>query len=118
MSSSIEEVGFFNPVYHQAGTQRNEKVAWLGRSVEWYFDIGQDSYSILPGPVADRSVPVVKEDAAQRSFFGVILRVVSVALKIISYLSLILPLMMVVGKLIYRAENRFSLQRQISEKEI
>lgn len=118
MSSSIEEVGFFNPVYHRAETQRNEKVTWLGRAVEWYFDIGQEVYSILPGPVADRSVPVVKEESPQRSFFGVILRVVTVALKIISYLSLILPLMMVVGKLIYRAENRFSLQRKISDKEI
>lgn len=118
MSSTIEEVGFFNPVYHRAETQRNEKVNWLGRAVEWYFDIGQEVYSILPGPVADRSVPVVKEEAPQRSFFGVILRVVSVALKIISYLTLILPLMMVVGKLIYRAENRFSLQRKISDKEI
>lgn len=118
MTSSIEEIGFFNPVYPQDGSHRNEKMAWLGRSVEWYFDIGQTSYSILPGPVADKSVPLIKNEAKQRSFFSMLMRVAAVALKIISYLTLVLPLIMVVGKLVYRAENRFSLQKQMSEKEI
>lgn len=120
MSSNIKKVGFFNPIYHQAGSSKNEKLAWLGRCVEGYFDVGQSAYSIPPYPhlVKDGLVGVVKEEPLKRSTLEVVLRVTFIALKAISYLSLILPLGMVIGKVIYRTSNRFSVQKKISGEEV
>lgn len=113
------DIGFLNPVYPSftGKRQNNEKMKWLGRIVEWYFDMGQQSYRIFPDTVLDKSVPI-EADSGKRSWFAAVRRITGFALKIISYLTLILPFVMLMGKIVYRAENRFVLQRPLSEEQL
>lgn len=107
----VEDVSFFNPVYPSGKEQENEGVSSFGKFVEWYFDLGQEAYEVGSLDSEKDFVPLVK---ANRPTDGVVLlRVVSIGLKVISYLIIPIPLVMGSVKLAYRYNNKYRVQTKI-----
>lgn len=120
MNSSVE-IDLFSPIYRSptGQDQRNENLGWIGRIVEPYFDIGQPSYSILPGFLPEKFVPLVaNETNVSSSWFKTAVRIIGFILKFISYLTLVIPAVMFVGKLAYRSENTFRIEKFLTKVEL
>lgn len=116
MSISTETIGFFNPIYPNGQTQTNEKLGWLGRVVEPYFDFEHESFGIVERPNFDYFVAI--EPIRNSSWASTAGRICIFALMMISYMTLVVPLMMLMGKLVYRAVNQFIVQKPAVQEQI
>lgn len=105
MLDTLEQIGTFNRVRWPDGAHNEEGCHWIGKMVEWYFDYGQTSYNILQEE-CDDGIPTEKHEA-KRSLGRTILKVIGCALKALSLLTLVIPLVMLIGKAFYRADNIF-----------
>lgn len=115
MSLFADRIGAFSPVKWESGKNTEEQHHWLGRIVEPYFDMGQQSYVVHHNP-SDDGIPVYK-DTQKQSWQGVALKAIGIFLKVLSYLTVIIPLVMLIGKAVYRSSNTFVLQDRIDPKE-
>lgn len=114
----IDEIGFFNPIESSGQPNSFERQVWLGRIVEWYFDWGQQAYTALAGYAGDHIVPVEEKTAEDRSFCSQVFRIVVIAIKILSCLTVGLPLAMLFGKMVYRGQNEFLIQERPTAEQI
>jgi len=108
MPSQVKTINFFTPVYASRNGREHgqEKLSWLGRIVEPYFDLGQKNYRVVSDAAHGSSVTVEKA-SKMKSWMNSAMRVATTALKVLSYLTIVLPLMMLFAKMAYRAENYF-----------
>lgn len=113
--SNTESIGFFTPMRFSEGKQSQEKMHWLGRLVESYFDLGQQGVVVLPDESPDGIA--FQHDKRKLSPGAVALKVLTVALKVVSYIILPLSLIMLIGKAIYRHNNQFVYQEQVASQE-
>ncbi|MBA3236971.1 MAG: hypothetical protein H0T62_01295 [Parachlamydiaceae bacterium] len=118
MSASVEGVGFFSPISSPGLPHPNENKVWLGRIVEWYFDWGQQAYAIVPSFEDDQTIPIEKISSEKSSLFFQAIHIVIIGLKILSCITVILPLAMLIGKYIYREDNHFSVHERPSPEEV
>lgn len=77
------------------GTLAEEKLCWLGRCVEWFFDFGQ-----LPFEMTSLEGKLIAYPAPLRK-----LSYKEIALKIVLILTVLIPVIMLVGKWLYRSMN-------------
>lgn len=101
------EIGFFNRVCWPKGKHQSESCHGLGRFCEWYFDVGQKSYNVVKRDPIDGSLPVELVKGKKATCGRVIAKVAAIFLKVLTYLTVVIPLIMFVAKCIYRSENSF-----------
>lgn len=89
------KISFFAPIVN---TNQKPNNPCFGNIVESYFDIGQKRYSITK--ITGKTIEVKQEDGKRHS-------TLITALKIASYLTILLPLIMLALKCVYRLNNRF-----------
>lgn len=94
MTSSI-----FNPIY-SLSCHPNEKFAFL-RSSNAIFNFGQKAYEIKPY-AGNSKLELAEIKGSSPSLLGIIVRIVS-------YMTIIIPLIMLIGTLIYNAVNKFQM---------
>lgn len=105
MVQKISSVGFFEPIRFSSNTQ-HEKLQWLGKTVEKFFDFGQDGVKIVA--VSDKEgVKVVKEPAVKPW------ATTAKKMQILAYTTLLLPitLLMLAGRALYRLVNKITVVR-------
>ncbi len=115
MSYLSDRIDTFSPIKWESGKNSEEKHHWLGRIVEPYFDLGQQSYTVHHNP-SDDGIPVYK-DTKKSSWQQTALKVVGIIFKVLSYLTVIIPLVMLIGKSVYRSNNTFVQQDRVDPKE-
>lgn len=93
-------VGFFTPVRFQDPKTFNQRVQ---EGVDDYFYLGGKSAYIIPGNIIDSAQEVVIRNKDQNKIKQVILGVI----KIISYMTVIIPLIMLVAKVVCRSSRQF-----------
>lgn len=106
MGVVVSELGFFNRVNWPQGGHKSESFHGLGRFTEWYFDWGQKRYNVLSG---DHKEGISVELAQKRraSCGRVIAKMVDCFFKLLTYLTVVLPVFVFIAKCIYRSENTF-----------
>lgn len=90
------KVSFFTPIVN---TNHKPNNPCLGNLVESYFDIGQKRYSITE--IAGKNIEIRQEKNAKHPPAWI------TALKVASYLTILLPLIMLALKCVYRFTNHF-----------
>jgi ubiquitin C-terminal hydrolase len=113
MSDSLENVGTFNRIRWPEGSHDEESCHWIGKAVEWYFDFGQKSYNVLTEQ-CDDGIPTQQHEA-KRGVGRTILKVIECTLKIFSFLTVVIPVIMLFAKCVYRAENIFVIKPNSSD---
>jgi Ubiquitin carboxyl-terminal hydrolase len=111
-----DRIDTFSPVKWENGKHQDEKLHWLGRIVEPYFDLGQQAQVVHHDPSTPGVIPTY-EDNRQRTAGQTALKVIGVIFKVLSYLTVILPVVMLIGKAIYRSNNNFIYQDKIDPQE-
>jgi len=100
------DVSFFSPIRWEKGQEHpEEKLHWIGAIVEPYFDLGQQAFLVQNYACPD-GIPTIHH-LPKRSWCGLIMRIMSCALKIFSYATVVLPAVMFLAKCVYRCENTF-----------
>jgi len=108
--TSLQELGLFDRVYWPKGSHASERYHGIGRFTEWYFDVGQKRFNVME----NRCGEVISLEPAQkkRATCGrLIAKVITCFLKILTYMTIVIPLVMFVAKLIYRSSNNFEIFR-------
>jgi len=113
MSSRLESVNMFSPLHWPEGKNSQEKCHALGRAVEWFFDLGQKSYAVHHDPCG-KSIPTGKDKGARTTA----LKVISIIFKVLTFPTIIIPIIMLIGKLIYRKKNDFVVQGKVDPASI
>lgn len=102
-------ISFFSPIYVANDSHPLEKCGFL-RGTTQFFDFGQRAYTILPNQ--NGIIELSGIDGDQPSWIGIALRVAAL-------LTVIIPLIMCLGVLIYRSLNQFQVcNKQIEAKQI
>jgi len=101
------EIGFFNRITWPKGKHQDESCHGLGRFCEWYFDMGQKSYKVVKRDSVEGSIPVKLVESKKAKCGRVIAKIVACFFKILTYLTVAIPLIMFIAKCIYRSENSF-----------
>jgi len=104
--TDLGEIGVFNRINWPQGSHQEEHFHWMGRLTEWYFDLGQQKYQVLPDNFSE-GVPVIPYHPKKMPWIIAAFKVIGVVLKIFSWFTVIIPLIMLMGKCLYRSENRF-----------
>ncbi len=115
MSSSLENVGFFQTIQWHNAQHPMEKLRWMGRLVEWYFDFGQRSYTVIGnGEENEDFIPVVQH-RVEKKFFATVFKICLCFVKAISWLTVFTPGLLLIMKCLYRTNNEF--KRLVSNQE-
>lgn len=106
--NSTQEISFSSPIRFPGGKHDDENLHWLGRCVEPFFDFGQQGY-VVHNTLTDDGAVAIDKDTRKLSKGQIALKVFTTALKIIAIATIIIPLVMLIGKLIYRSSNYFDI---------
>lgn len=106
--TSVHELGLFDRLYWPKGAHPKERYHPLGRFTEWYFDVGQKRYQVKKDRSGD-TIPVEPVKSEKASLGQVIAKVMTCFFKILTYMTVVIPLLMFVAKLIYRSSNDFEI---------
>lgn len=99
---SVDSINFFSNLESPFDVKNGESCRWLGRVVESYFDFGQATYEVFEKKGEKTSVILAdkKEITLGKAFI--------IAMKVLSFATVIIPLLMLIGKAIYRGKNSFA----------
>jgi uncharacterized coiled-coil protein SlyX len=101
----MSKVGLFTTLrWDQQPKLPGEKAHWLGKIVEPYFDFGQKY--IYSSTLTSNQTILRKERQTSAAA-----KIIILSLKIFSLLTLIVPLVMLIGKVIYRSLNKNMFQK-------
>lgn len=106
---SIITPKLFHTIKWPEGKHPSEKAHFLGRFSEWFFDYGQKSYSVDPTNLKSRNVTLLENSKLKKSSIKKIVDFVSKILKVMMSATIIIPLIMLAAKLIYRKQNSWEI---------
>jgi len=99
-NNNVNKVKFFMPVrYEEPKTFKQH----IQEGIEDYFYLGGKSAYVIPGKIVDNSQEVAIKHKDQSKIKQVILG----AIKIISYMTVVIPLVMLAAKVVFRAIHKF-----------
>lgn len=99
-------ISLFSPIYPGPTHNPQEKLGCLRFTTE-FFNFGQTGYRVVT-LVNDPALYLEATNSQKPSWLSVVVRVIAI-------LTIIIPLLMLVGALIYRAANKFELKDRFSE---
>lgn len=96
------------------GSRNYDKMHWLGKIEEWFFDFGQTRFR-MQGQLLDGRISVIKDQSLGRSNHN---KTAFIALKVAISFSVIGVLGMLLARVYYRKINTFAVQSEFQRREI